>query len=81
MEPRLEPNAHALLDILADAGVRSTMFVLGWVAERYPAIVRRIVEDGHEVASHTHLHRNLNQLSTDEIDPVSSRTRRTRSSR
>jgi polysaccharide deacetylase family protein (PEP-CTERM system associated) len=67
MEPRLEPNAHALLDILADVGARSTMFVLGWVAERYPALVRRIVEDGHEIASHTHLHRNLNQLTTDEM--------------
>ena len=67
LEARLEPNAHALLDILADAGVRSTMFVLGWVAERYPAVVRRIVEDGHEVASHTHLHRNLNQLSREEV--------------
>jgi polysaccharide deacetylase family protein (PEP-CTERM system associated) len=67
LERRLEPNAHALLDILADADVRSTMFVLGWVAERYPAIVRRIVADGHEVASHTHLHRNLNQLSRDEV--------------
>jgi polysaccharide deacetylase family protein (PEP-CTERM system associated) len=67
LEARLEPNAHELLDILAEAGVRSTMFVLGWVAERYPAIVRRIVADGHEVASHTHLHRNLNQLSRDEV--------------
>ena len=67
LEARLEPNAHALLDILADAGVRSTMFVLGWVAERYPAVVRRIVAEGHEVASHTHLHRNLNRLSRDEV--------------
>ncbi len=67
LEGRLEPNAHALLDILADADARSTMFVLGWVAERYPDIVRRIVADGHEVASHTHLHRNLNRLSRDEV--------------
>jgi polysaccharide deacetylase family protein (PEP-CTERM system associated) len=67
LEARLEPNAHELLDILAEAGARSTMFVLGWVAERYPAIVRRIVDEGHELASHTHLHRNLNQLSRDEV--------------
>jgi len=67
LEGRLEPNAHALLDILADAEVRSTMFVLGWVAERYPDVVRRIVADGHEVASHTHLHRNLNKLPRDEV--------------
>jgi polysaccharide deacetylase family protein (PEP-CTERM system associated) len=67
LEARIEPNAHELLDILAEAGVRSTMFVLGWAAERYPAIVRRIVDEGHEVASHTHLHRNLNQLPRDEV--------------
>jgi polysaccharide deacetylase family protein (PEP-CTERM system associated) len=67
LEPRIEPNAHELLDILDEAGVRSTMFVLGWVAERYPTIVRRIVDEGHEVASHTHFHRNLNQLSRDEV--------------
>ena len=67
LEARIEPNAHELLDILAEAGVRSTMFVLGWVAERYPTIVHRIVDEGHELASHTHLHRNLNRLSRDEV--------------
>lgn len=67
LEARIEPNVHELLDILAGAGARSTFFVLGWVAERYPSIVRRIVDEGHEVASHTHLHRNLNQLPPDDI--------------
>ncbi|TMK19524.1 MAG: DUF3473 domain-containing protein [Actinobacteria bacterium] len=67
LESRLEPNVHELLDILAAARVRSTFFVLGWVAERYPAVVQRIVDDGHEIASHTYLHRNLNQLTPDEI--------------
>jgi polysaccharide deacetylase family protein (PEP-CTERM system associated) len=67
LPPRLEPNAHELLDILAEAGVRSTCFVVGWVAQRYPAIVRRIVDEGHEIASHTHLHRNLNGLSPGEV--------------
>lgn len=68
LEPRLEPNANELLDILGDAGVRSTCFVLGWVAERYPAIVRRIVDEGHELASHTHLHRNLRELPRREVE-------------
>lgn len=67
LESRIEPNANALLDILAETGAKSTFFVLGWVAERYPAIVRRIVDEGHELASHTHLHRNLNQLSREEV--------------
>ncbi|HET9672211.1 MAG TPA: polysaccharide deacetylase family protein [Actinomycetota bacterium] len=68
LEPRLEPNANELLDILADAGARSTFFVLGWVAERYPAIVRRIVDEGHELASHTHLHRNLRELPRAQVE-------------
>jgi polysaccharide deacetylase family protein (PEP-CTERM system associated) len=41
--------------------------VLGWVADRFPGVVRRIVDEGHEVASHTYLHRNLNQLPPDEV--------------
>ena len=67
LESRLEPNVHELLDILAAAQARSTFFVLGWVADRFPGAVRRIVDEGHEVASHTYLHRNLNQLPPDEV--------------
>ena len=67
LESRLEPNVHELLDILAAVQARSTFFVLGWVADRFPGVVRRIVDEGHEVASHTYLHRNLNQLPPDEV--------------
>jgi polysaccharide deacetylase family protein (PEP-CTERM system associated) len=49
---RVERITERLLDILAEAGVRATFFILGWVAERHPAMARRIVADGHEVASH-----------------------------
>jgi polysaccharide deacetylase family protein (PEP-CTERM system associated) len=48
----VERNTERLLDILAEAGVKATFFILGWVAERHPAMARRIVADGHEVASH-----------------------------
>jgi len=67
LESRLEPNVHELLDILAAVQARSTFFVLGWVADRFPGVVRRIVDEGHEVASHTYLHRNLNQLPPDQV--------------
>ena len=49
---RVEANTHAVLDLFAEAGVRATFFVLGWVAERHPGLVRRICEEGHELASH-----------------------------
>ncbi|HWO71108.1 MAG TPA: polysaccharide deacetylase family protein [Actinomycetota bacterium] len=67
LEPRLERNAHALLDLLAEVGGRATFFVLGWVARRYPSVVARIVAEGHEVASHTDLHRRLDLLPPAEV--------------
>ena len=51
-EHRVEANGHAVLDLFADAGVKATLFTLGWVAKRYPAIIRRAVSEGHEIASH-----------------------------
>jgi polysaccharide deacetylase family protein (PEP-CTERM system associated) len=49
---RVERNADAVLDLFEEAGVKGTFFTLGWVAARHPALVRRIVEAGHEIASH-----------------------------
>lgn len=49
---RVEANTHAVLDLFAEAGVRATFFTLGWVAQRHPGLVRRICEEGHELASH-----------------------------
>ncbi len=49
---RVERNGEAVLDLFAQAGVKATFFTLGWVAERYPALIRRIAAAGHEVASH-----------------------------
>ncbi|OAH41448.1 polysaccharide deacetylase [Sphingobium yanoikuyae] len=53
---RVERNTDAVLDLFAQAGVTATFFTLGWVAERYPALMRRIAEAGHEVASHGYDH-------------------------
>jgi polysaccharide deacetylase family protein (PEP-CTERM system associated) len=53
---RVERNTDAVLALFEDAGVKATFFTLGWVAERYPALMRRIVEAGHEVASHGYDH-------------------------
>ena len=49
---RVERNSEAVLDLFDRAGVKATFFTLGWVAARYPALIRRIAEAGHEVASH-----------------------------
>jgi polysaccharide deacetylase family protein (PEP-CTERM system associated) len=53
---RVEWNTGRVLDLFAAKGVRATFFVLGWVAERHPGLIRRIVGEGHELASHGYDH-------------------------
>jgi polysaccharide deacetylase family protein (PEP-CTERM system associated) len=55
-ECRVEANIERILAILADGKVHATFFTLGWIAERYPDMVRRIVAGGHELASHGYGH-------------------------
>lgn len=62
---RVTANSARLLDLLAEAGARATWFVLGWVAERRPDLVRRIVAAGHELASHGYGHAPLWALDRD----------------
>ena len=57
MESRVCRNTERLLDIFDEHGVLSTFFILGWVAERHPHLVRAIADRGHEVASHGYAHR------------------------
>lgn len=52
MAPRVEANVERILGLFDTAGVRATFFTLGWIAHRHPAMVRRIVSAGHELASH-----------------------------
>ena len=56
LECRVEANIDRILGILADGKVHATFFTLGWIAERYPAMVKRIVAGGHELASHGYGH-------------------------
>jgi len=62
---RVERNAEVILDLFAAHGVKATFFTLGWVAERYPGIVRRIVGEGHELASHGYGHKRVIELTPD----------------
>lgn len=64
---RVEANTDRLLEQFDRAGVHATMFTLGWVAERYPALIRRIVAGGHELASHGHGHANLDRLTPESF--------------
>ncbi len=60
---RVERNTDRVLDLLAEAEVRATFFMLGWVAERHPSLLRRIVAGGHELASHGSEHIRVDRQS------------------
>jgi polysaccharide deacetylase family protein (PEP-CTERM system associated) len=64
---RVDANTHRVLDVFAEHGVKGTFFTLGWVAERYPGLVRRIVAEGHEIASHGYDHTRLNEFDRDQL--------------
>ena len=63
IECRVEANVDRLLGMLDRHAIRATFFTLGWVAQRYPQIVRRIVAQGHELASHGYGHQRASELS------------------
>lgn len=72
MSCRVEANVDRILALLAEKNVKATFFTLGWIAERYPAMVRRIVDDGHELASHGYAHlRASDQNAAEFTDDIS----------
>ncbi len=72
---RVEANTERLLDLYDACGVRCTFFVLGWVAERYPELVRRIAERGHEIGSHGFSHRLIYNQTPEEFAAEAKRSR------
>lgn len=62
-ECRVERNVDRILALLQENNAHATFFTLGWIAERYPALVRRIVDGGHELASHGYGHERVSDLS------------------
>jgi polysaccharide deacetylase family protein (PEP-CTERM system associated) len=66
-ESRVERNTHKILALLNERDVKATFFVLGWVAERFPALIREIQSGGHEIASHGYNHRLIYHLSPQEF--------------
>ncbi|OWK32191.1 XrtA system polysaccharide deacetylase [Sphingomonas mucosissima] len=67
LQSRVVGNTSAVLDLFAECGVRATFFTLGWVAARHPALIRRIVDDGHEIASHGWDHRRVFTMEPEQF--------------
>lgn len=66
-ECRIERNMHLILDMLDRNDVKATFFTLGWIAERYPALIRETAARGHEVASHGYAHQRASDQSPQEF--------------
>ncbi|MEW5965723.1 MAG: XrtA system polysaccharide deacetylase [Pseudomonadota bacterium] len=64
---RVERNVDLILQLLDDTDAKATFFTLGWIAERYPQVVRRIVENGHELASHGYGHQRASDLTPEQF--------------
>lgn len=67
LEHRVERNTDAVLSLFAEAGISATFFTLGWVAERYPALMLRITNAGHEIASHGYDHARVYSMTSDQF--------------
>lgn len=76
LEYRVESNTDAVLELFAETDIQATFFILGWVAERSPALMRRIVDAGHEVASHGYDHKRVFNLSPQEFRDDLERSRK-----
>lgn len=64
---RVEGNTHKILDIFSENNTKATFFTLGWVAERYPGLIRRIVDDGHELACHGYEHIRVTEQTPEQF--------------
>jgi polysaccharide deacetylase family protein (PEP-CTERM system associated) len=73
---RIERNVERILDLLSEHGAHATFFTLGWIAERYPVLVRRIVEQGHELASHGYGHLRASEQTPDNFRDDISRSKK-----
>jgi len=67
MPRRVEANTDRVIALFAEAGVKATFFTLGWVAERHPALIRRIVGAGHELASHGWDHERVFAMTPEQF--------------
>ena len=64
---RVERNTHKVLDLFEERNIKATFFTLGWVAERYPGLIKRIVKDGHELACHGYEHIRVTEQTPEQF--------------
>jgi polysaccharide deacetylase family protein (PEP-CTERM system associated) len=75
LEQRVEASTHRLLELFSEHNAKCTFFTLGWVAERYPNLIKAIVDQGHELASHGFSHQRATNMTPDEFREDVSRSK------
>ena len=66
-ESRIHSNMDKIFNLLAKSNQKATFFVVGWIAEKYPEVVRKIDNYGHEIGSHTHMHQLMYEQNKGEV--------------
>ncbi|MGH7658051.1 MAG: polysaccharide deacetylase family protein, partial [Gemmatimonadales bacterium] len=74
-EHRLERGARQTLDLLDEYGLKATFFVMGWISDAVPELVREVAERGHEIASRGYYHRSIGRMTPAEFRDDLARTR------
>lgn len=64
---RVERNTQIILDLLVQHNIKATFFIVGWIAERFPKLVKKVHEQGHEVGCHSYWHRKVYDLTPEEF--------------
>lgn len=65
---RVENNTMRILNLLEEFDIKATFFILGWVAEHHPDLVKKIYSKGHEIGSHSHWHHHANKLAHEDFE-------------
>jgi len=73
---RVEVNTHKILDLFKEKNIKATFFTLGWLAERYPDLIKRIVTDGHELACHGYDHTRVTEQTPEQFRNDVSKTKK-----
>lgn len=68
LESRVTKNVEALLNLFDQKNSKATFFTLGWIAKNYPELVKKIINRGHEIASHSNMHRMITKMSAQEFE-------------
>ncbi len=76
LEHRVAQNTHKILDIFSEYNTKATFFTLGWVADRYPALIKRIVTEGHELACHGYEHIRVTEQTPEQFRSDIKRTKK-----